>query len=1013
MLLAIVLLVTLAALIPAATRILGRNVGYLAAAVFAGLGTWFATLGPTVLAGDARTEIIEWLPAIDVALRLRLDALGWLFALIVLGIGAAVQAYAARYFDVGDTRVGRVTALLTVFAAAMLGLVLADDVLVLFVFWELTSITSFFLIGGLGEGKPGALRALLTTALGGLALLAAVLLLANEAGTFALTAILASGEVVTGAATAPAVIMLLLLAVATKSAQLPFHFWLPGAMVAPTPVSTYLHAATMVKAGTYLLFRFTPLFGGDVRWQVPLVLLGLTTAVFGAVVASNRTDLKALLAYSTISQLGLLTALIGIGTPLALAAAALHTLAHALYKATLFMTVGIVDHACHTRDIRELGGLRRHLPLTAAAGGLAAISMAGLPPLVGFVSKEEAFAGFIGLGDPAWLGPVAGVLAVVASIGTVVYSARYFLRTFTGPTGVVPAHGAATSFALPAALTAGLGLVLGLVVPRLDPLVNAVAVATTGTSPDLHLALWHGLTVPLAMSGIVVGAGGALIVARARVERFQDRTTMFSGAGLFDRIYDGAILVGRQVGRQATPHAPAVYLLPVVAILVATGLATASLVTLPAGPAAASQPGDWIIIVLLAACIVGVVQARSRFAAVATLGLAGFTVAGWFVLIGAPDLALTQLLVETLTVAVVVVVFRRLPPTFLRGDRRRKGASAVIAIGVGIAAGAATYLLTGRRELSEIGGRLLAEGEGLTGGINVVNTILVDFRALDTLGEITVIATAAAAIVGLVRYSEFDPVPRPGRQQGPSIDPDERWGGIGVIDSPILRSANTLLAPIMILASLWLLVRGHDAVGGGFIGGLTAGAAVVLLYFSRGHERIWRSRLLRTLPLAGVGLAVAIGYGLSGLTRGAFLAGAKVTLPGGLEVAASLVFDVGVYIVVVAVVVAVLRHLGQGIPEQPPDPERMRPSADAEPASGTVDDPDELPTHQPFGGLLTVGARRLTTTRTGQRAGRQRHDPPATRQRHDPPATRERHDPSAARERPDVEVPGDHDRRHR
>ncbi len=924
LLVAILAVFGLAGLLPILIRWLGRDAGYVGAATLTGLALWLLSLAGPVLDGEPVTYELPWLPAAGVTFALRMDTVGVLFAVIVLGIGAVVLAYAARYFARDDrAKTTRILSLLTFFAGSMLGLVLADDLLLVFLFWELTSVASFFLIGGLGEGKQGALRAFLTTAIGGLALLAAVVLLTITTGTSSLSGSLGAGDVVTGSAAAPAIIVLLLLAVATKSAQLPFHFWLPGAMVAPTPVSTYLHAATMVKAGIYLLFRFTPLFGQDLRWQVPVVLLGLTTAVFGAVVASNRNDLKSLLAYSTVSQLGLLTGLIGIGTPLALAAAALHTLAHALYKATLFMTVGIVEHETGTRDLRELGGLRRGLPLTAAAGGLAAISMAGLPPLLGFVSKEEAFAAFVGAGGPTWLGPVAATLAVAASIGTLVYSARYYLRTFEGPVRTQP-HAAPASFAAPALLTGVLGVGLALVLPRLDPLVNGVSRDTTGDSADLHLALWHGFTLPLWLSAVVVLVGGLLVLAARQIEAAQGRFTLPAGSTVFDRCYDAAIRLGALVGRQASPHAPAPYLLPVFGLVALGGLVAARGVEMgELGPAAPSLTSDWAVVALLAACIVGVLRARTRLAAIATLGLTGFTVAAWFILLGAPDLALTQLLVETLTVSLVVVVFRRLPTTFVPRERVRERAAALVAITAGGTATAATYLLTGRRELSEVGGRLLAEGEQLTGGTNVVNTILVDFRALDTLGEITVIATAAAAIVALVRLTEHGPIPRPDGEEG-TTRAAEGWGGIGMIDSPLLRSATTLLAPSMVLASVWLLLRGHDAVGGGFIGGLTGGAAVVLLYFSRGHQHIWGSRFLRTLMLAGAGLLVAVAYGLGGLlVTGAFLDGAKVVLPFGLEVAASLVFDIGVYLVVIAVVVAILRHLGQGIPEEPPDPERM------------------------------------------------------------------------------------------
>ena len=905
----------LAALTPLLVRALDRNAGYLGAGALAAVAVWIGVQAPAVFEGRAVTEEHAWLPDAGIAFALRLDGLALMFALIVLGIGALVLAYAARYFGAGSPKTARYLALLTLFAGAMLGLVLADDALLLFVFWELTSVSSFFLIGGLGEGKAGATRAFLVTAIGGLALLAGVILLAVTAGTGSLSGILASGDTILASGVTEAAIVLLLLAAFTKSAQFPFHFWLPGAMVAPTPVSTYLHAATMVKAGIYLMFRFTPLFGTVALWQIMLVLVGGGTALFAAIVATKQNDLKALLAYSTISQLGLLTAIIGIGTPIALAAAALHTVAHALYKATLFMTVGIVDHETGTRDIRKLGGLRRTLPVTALAGGLAAASMAGLPPLLGFVSKEEIFAGFLEAHDPAWLGIAGVTLAVLASIGTVAYSARYYLRTFEGRERT-HAHAAPLSFAAPAAIAGLAGLAFGLLLPLLNPVVNAAALATTGEDPHVHLALWHGLGLPLLLSGIVLGGGLAAVLRSSHVERWQQRLTLPSGAGAFDTVYDGILKLGGWVGRPSVPHSPAAYLLPVFAAIAAVGIvATAGVGLDGLGSPADSQLSDWAVVALLAGSIAGVIQARSRLAAIAMLGLAGFTVALWFVLLGAPDLALTQLLVETLSVALFVVVFRRLPSTFPRGGNVRKRFAAVIAVTVGVLVGVGTYLFTGRRGLSDVGARFMAEGEELTGGSNVVNTILVDFRALDTMGEITVLAVAAAAIYSLVRLSPKQPLPEP--------DAAERDRGGGMIDSPILHTATLAIAPVMVAVALWLLLRGHGAVGGGFIGGLAAGAAAVLLYFSRGHQRIWISPVLRAVTLVATGLIIAIGHGLAGLAiTGAFLDGAEWHLPFGIHVGASIVFDIGVFVVVVGLVVAIVRHLGQDISEPSPDPRR-------------------------------------------------------------------------------------------
>ncbi len=743
----------LAALAPALARLAGRDAAWLLAAAFAAATAALAAAGPGVLAGEPVSAELAWVPAADLALSLRMDALGLLFALIVSGIGTAVMAYSARYFHAGDPQVGRVLGLLTLFASAMLGLVVADDLLLLFVFWELTSVSSFFLIGGLGEGKPGATRAFLVTAVGGLAMLAGFVLLGVDAQTFTLSAILADAALASSPL-APAVIVLLLAGAFTKSAQVPFHFWLPGAMVAPTPISTYLHAATMVKAGVYLLFRMTPLYGEVALWRSSLLAFGLATALLGAVVALKKTDLKALLAYGTVSQLGFLTALIGVGTPLALAAAGLHTLAHALYKATLFMSVGIIDHETGTRDLTELGGLRRALPGVALAGGLAALSMAGIPPLLGFVSKEEAFAAFAAApGDPA-LAPLVATLAVTASVVTFAYSARYYWRTFEGPAPEgLHVHAAPGAFVAVPLVTAVGGLVVGLAVPLLDPLANGVALATTGVDPGLHLALWHGPTVPLALSAVVVAGGLALFAARGRVEALQGRVRLpVTGDGSFDRLYDGAIALGKRVGEPATSSRPATYLLPILGVLVALGGAAVAWPELGIdGSAALSQGPDWVVIALLAVSLVKVAQARSRLAAVAALGFTGFLVAAWFVLLGAPDLALTQLLVETLTVALVVFAFRRLPLRFSPTPVPRQLGAVVIAVVVGALAGTATFVLTGRRGLSEPGAWYLTEAAGQTGGGNIVNTILVDFRALDTLGEITVLGVAVAGIFAVLR----------------------------------------------------------------------------------------------------------------------------------------------------------------------------------------------------------------------------------------------------------------------
>jgi multicomponent Na+:H+ antiporter subunit A len=742
-----------AALVPPVERRLGRETGYVLAVLF-GAGALALVPGMIDAVRGAGPEFsVPWIPSLGVRFTLRLDALGVLFVGLVLGIGVLVMAYAARYQKPGAAS-GRLLSQLTLFAGSMLGLVLAGDAVLLFVFWELTSISSFLLIGGTGgsDSARPAMRAFVVTGSGGLALLGGLVLLILASGTSDLAAIMANGETVRDSVLFPAIAVLLLIGAATKSAQFPFHFWLPGAMVAPTPVSAYLHSATMVKAGIYLLMRTTPLFEGVEPWTVAVVLLGLGTSVMAGALALKQHDLKALLAYSTISQLGIMVALTGVGTHRAMMAATVLLVAHSLYKVTLFMVVGIIDHEAGSRDIRELSGLRRAMPITAVATGLAALSMAGVPLLLGFVSKEEAFGAFLSAPGAEWLGPLAGALAVTASAMTFAYGVRIFEGAFEGPLRD-PLYEPALSFLAPAAIPAAAGLILGPAVLLLDPLAVRVAGDTTGGTPYGHLALWHGFTPALAMSAITIALGVVLVAARRRVDRYFDALRWrWSGAKGFDGAYDGVLSAGARVASWSEAAGPAPYLSAVLGtVVVGTGLAWlrwyGTIELLPPPPIRAV---DWPVLLLLTPAVAIVVVARDRIAAIAALGLVGFAVALLYALIGAPDLAITQVLVETLTVALIVLVFRRLPRRFASGGRRRSVTAAATAAVVGVAATVVTQGLTGRRPLSDAGRYFLERSEAETGGRNVVNAILVDFRALDTLGEIAVLALAALGAVGLV-----------------------------------------------------------------------------------------------------------------------------------------------------------------------------------------------------------------------------------------------------------------------
>ncbi|MFV2019779.1 hydrogen gas-evolving membrane-bound hydrogenase subunit E [Micromonospora sp. LOL_023] len=903
----LVLLTALAGTVPLLTRLLGRDAGYpLAAGYLIGCALLASRL-PVVLDNGAVGVSVPWLPSPDVAFALRMDGLAMVFGLLVLGVGTLIMMYCPRYLTVGGRCTGLYT-LLTLFTVSMLGLVFAADLLLLFLFWELTTVCSFFLIGlaSPAAARP-ATRALLVTAGGGLALLAAVVVLIVTLGTSDLTTILAYPDRLLASPAAWAVGGLIIVAAFTKSAQFPFHFWLPSAMVAITPVSAYLHAATMVKAGIYLLIRFSPIYADQVAWTLVLVLGGLGTAVLGAFLALRQHDLKAMLAYSTVSQLGLLVGVIGVGTPAALAAAVLHTVAHALFKATLFMLVGIIDREAGSRDLRELSGLRRVMPVTATLTGLAAMSMAGLPPLLGFVSKEAIFDALIKTGVEPWLSPTAEFLAVSASALTFAYGARIVYETFAGPTRQPNLYEPALAFLTPAAIAALLSLLLGPGAALLGPLIDqATEDASPGGDPP-YVAFWHGFTPALALSALAVGLGLALFAARSRVDGIVQAVQLPpAGAATFDRCYGALLRFGQLIGRPTRYNSPGAHLFRPVLLLVLLGAAGTHLLgPAPPWPAAAASAGDWPLLVLLAVALGGIVLARSALASVALLGLVGLLVATWFLLAGAPDVALTLMLVEVLTAVVGMLVLRRLPARLPGAGRQPVSyLAAALAVAAGVVAVAATVGLTGRRELSTAGDYFLREAEPQTGGSNVVNVILVDFRAFDTLGEATVLVAVALGLVGL-----FRPAPvRAGATGAPAPDVGER-----ATPDPVLWFAHRLLAPVMLVVSAYLFLRGHDEPGGGFIAALVAGAAMGLGQLAYGGGRRSVLSRLRPRPLLASGLLVCLGVGLSALVLGEpFLTPRyepKAALLG-FFLSPVTIFDAGIYLMVLGLIVAAVGRLG-------------------------------------------------------------------------------------------------------
>lgn len=729
---------------PLLTRRWGAQAGWPLALAFAP-GVALAALVPAARSGAPSTVSVAWVPGIDLSFSLRADGFSLLFALLVAVMGVLVTVYASSYLGPRE-RHGRFYSYLLLFGGAMLGFVLSDNLVAMFAFWELTSIASFLLIGFWDDrraAQDGATKALVITAAGGLALLVAVILLSLAGGSVTLSqldfaAVRASPSFV------PALALLLFAAV-TKSAQFPFHLWLPTAMEAPTPISAFLHSATMVKAGIVLLAKFAPLFVLSV-WSDGLLYLGLFTMLFGSYQALRQNDLKALLAYSTVSQLGLLTALYGAGYPFA---ATTHLINHAAFKAALFLVVGIIDHETGSRDVREISGLVRKLPLTFAVAVPAALSMAGLPPFGGFISKELFYEEMLHAGTL----PIA--LAVFGSVMTFAYSLK-FLGVFVGPYRCPrpQVHEAPAAMLLPPALLALLVVLFG-VFPwdaTLATPVVALAAPVLGFEAEA-LSLWHGLTQALSLSFWTWGAGAALYGLRGPFGRLQALTPPWNANTLYYAAVGGLERFARSATHttQNTSFALQLRLLWGPVALAGIGFALSALgAYLPT--LLTPVPLEFLAAaVLVLAGSYGVIVAKTRLSALIFVGLAGLSLVALFVMLRAPDLALTQLLIETVTVILFLSVFRYLPKlTRYRRSTRTSLLDAVISGSVGLAVFGALLAVQ-----TPIGARLqdffLERSKSEGGGYNVVNVILVDFRGYDTLGEITVLAIVGVSVFALLK----------------------------------------------------------------------------------------------------------------------------------------------------------------------------------------------------------------------------------------------------------------------
>jgi multicomponent Na+:H+ antiporter subunit A len=764
--LSVVAAIALGFVAPALWRVLGPRLGRVLALFPAGLFVAFAAQSPQVSDGVVLEAGVTWIPALDVRFGFFLDGLGLLFALLITGIGALVFFYADWYLSDEEDH-GKFFAYLLMFMAAMLGVVMADNLLLLFLFWEVTSFTSFLLIGfwwHRDASRYGALKALLITAGGGLALMAGLIVVYVVTGSLSLTELLLDPDPLRDATLYPVVLVLFCWAAFSKAAQFPFHIWLPNAMEAPTPVSAYLHSAAMVKAGIYLIARMFPVLGDTTLWFVLVGGVGLTTLVLGSTLALRQRDLKAVLAYSTISQLGLIVALFGWGTSLAVTAATFHILNHSVFKAALFMGVGIVDHEAHTRNVDRLGGLARLMPYTAAVMGLGALGLAGIPPFNGFISKEmffdaaviEAGAGLAGTSPLGLFAVALPVLAVVGSVLNFSYAALMFHGVFFGPQSTdlphIP-HDPPKAMLAPPLLLGGLALGIGVLPWAVDaPLVAPAAGAALGVPADYALVLWHGFNLPLLMSAVVIAFG---FIAYSRVRAFRSAQLALPRLLSVNRFYDWAVdglVVGseRLTGAMFTGFTRDYF-----AWFQAFFLATVALAAIAMG-GVVINPTDIAPIGLTEAALFGlallgglaVLLLPTRLGAVISLGLVGFTIVLLFTLFRAPDLAMTQLIVETVTLIIFLLVFIHLPRLLKGGyERRRASANAVVSVLSGVAVTVLMLAALSAPMPDGVSSWYLANAVDLAGGRNVVNVILVDFRALDTLGEIVVLGLAALGVL--------------------------------------------------------------------------------------------------------------------------------------------------------------------------------------------------------------------------------------------------------------------------
>ena len=930
-----------------AAPILLRTVGRVAFAIVAIVPLvgfiWVASLfhGGVFADGGAILATYEWMPSTNLNLEFRLDALSGLFSLIILGIGALVLFYCWGYFDSNPRRLAVFGAELTFFAAVMYGLVISDNFLLMYIFWELTSVLSYLLVSYYGErasSRRSAMQALMVTTFGGLAMLVGIVVFGNQTGIWRLSEISQIGEVSATPGIAVAIVLIMLGAL-SKSAQAPFHFWLPGAMAAPTPVSAYLHSAAMVKAGIYLVARLAPDFSAVPTWHIVVCGTGVFTMLLGGWLALKQTDLKLILAYGTVSQLGFIITVIGIGSREATMAGLTLTVAHSLFKATLFMVVGAIDHTTGTRDVRKLSGLGRKEPLIAVLATISAASMAGIPPLFGFVAKEAALEAV--LHEQLLHGMPGKMLLtglVVGSILTMAYSLYFVFAAFSTKNGkestaVAEMHPIGPTLWLSPAVLTVLTVVLGPFPGWISEAFNDYLNVRFPAVEAKELALWHGFTIPLLLTVVIITVGSLMHWQRKLVVAAQfERPALGDANAVWDQIIRALSITSLKLTASTQRGSLTINLATIFTVLM-----LGPLLALIIGQSNDiriilwDNPWQGLTAVLMSLLAIAVVFQRNRLSGVILVGLTGFSLALIFALHGATDLALTQILVETIVMVIFMLVLRKLPSRLERSGDTDVRLRAWLSIGTGLSVVIVAMTAISARVTEPIATAMPDLAYEIGHGRNVVNVLLVDLRGFDTFGEIMVLVIAATGVASLIfGTGSFHRASR--RPVLTSSVP--RWLASGTGNETtqnrhiMVAVATRILFPSMMLLSAYFFFSGHNAPGGGFAGGLVAALAFSLRYIAGGRKEIEEALPVNPGALLGTGVLLSASaviipmlFGMPPLTSG--YVSPELPLIGKVSLTSALVFDAGVYVIVIGLILHILNSVG-GFLDQEEDARKQR-----------------------------------------------------------------------------------------